>query len=186
MEPGFAELFFYGDAVEKEDRSSPKALSDRAWARSLLLRADHPRWRLHLEFLSVLFSVMHRRELISAIRIKMKSQDMQARIRSLKDVTSADFAHAAAVMGEKGNVQEALKSDKLKTQLKDLLRAMQLVQMNVPCTDGSRVRMQHHMRSLQVWSGFYALFVTLNPADVKHPLTVHYLGDPAYRRARME
>ena len=58
--------------------------------------------------------------------------------------------------------------------MKQLLRSMRLVQARVPCTDGSRHRMQSLMRSLQYWSGFPALFLTLNPADTHHPFTLHY------------
>ena len=33
------------------------------------------------------------------------------------------------------------------------------------------------MRSLQVWAGFPLVFFTLNPADVKHPFTLHLSVD---------
>ena len=66
--------------------------------------------------------------------------------------------------------------------MKDLLRHMQLVQMTVPCTDGHRTKMRHQMRSLQVWAGLPLAFFTLNPADVKHPLTLYYSLDSLWLR----
>ena len=65
-------------------------------------------------------------------------------------------------------------SDRVDSLMKDLLRSMQLVQMNVPCTDGCRAKIRYQMRSLQIWPVMPLIFFTLNPADVKHPFTLLY------------
>lgn len=57
---------------------------------------------------------------------------------------------------------------------KRVLRSLELVSANVPCTDGARKQMRQQIRSLQIWHGLPSLFLTLNPADTKHPFTLYY------------
>ena len=63
--------------------------------------------------------------------------------------------------------------------VKTLLRSMEMVSGAVPCTDASRRRMRQHLRSLQLWQGLPSVFLTLNPADTKHPFTCFFASSPA-------
>ena len=58
--------------------------------------------------------------------------------------------------------------------LKSILRTMRLVTRSVPCTDGYRDTMRYQVQALQMWLGAPALFVTVNPADTKHPFTLRF------------
>ena len=143
----------------------------------MLLRADREEygaWRLHLDFISVLFGTLHRRALLRSIRAKVRSSSFKSQIARLVELAAVDFAHVAAVIGDKGGMREALLSADVSAPMKGLLNTLHLVQMNVRCTDGARTKMRHQMKSLQVWAGFPVAFMTLNPADGKHPFTLRY------------
>ena len=63
--------------------------------------------------------------------------------------------------------------------MKDLLRCLQAVQGQVPCTDAARRMMRGELASLTTYFGYPLLFLTLNPADVLHPFTWrHALSTP--------
>ena len=62
---------------------------------------------------------------------------------------------------------------------KSILRSLQLVSGPVPCTDGARRLMRHELEALQLWLGLPVLFVTLNPADTKHPFVFYFGTDAA-------
>lgn len=64
--------------------------------------------------------------------------------------------------------------------MKSILRFLQAVQGQVPCTDAARRTMRHQLTSMTTYFGYPLLFVTLNPADVLHPFTWrHALDTPA-------
>ena len=70
----FPTLFPYGDSVDGLYRR--RKLPDWDWAKSMLTRVDRPRdhaWRLHKDFIAVLFSTMHRRHILRSVCLKVKS-----------------------------------------------------------------------------------------------------------------
>ena len=97
----FPVLFPYGDACDGLMRASP--VSDSLWARSLLERADrtdYDVWRLHLGFVAVCYSTMHRRHILRNVRAKIRSGGFQKGMAKLLKVTAVDFgAIAEAIWG---------------------------------------------------------------------------------------
>ena len=64
----FPTLFPYGDSVDGLYRR--RKLPDWDWAKYMLTREDRPRdqaWRLHKDFIAVLFSTMHRRHILRSV-----------------------------------------------------------------------------------------------------------------------
>ena len=55
--------------------------------------------------------------------------------------------------------------------MKAILRCLQAVQGQIPCTDAARRMMRGELTSLITYFGCPSLFVTFNPADVLHPFT---------------
>ena len=172
----FPVLFPYGDACDGIMRITP--LQDLHWVRSLLERADrvmHGVWRTHLDFVAVCYSTMHRRQMLRSIRARVRTPAFKKEVSTLLKTTSVNWGAVADIIGERGGLKEALLSERVDSDVKTLLRSMQLTQMKIPCTDGYRTNMRHQMRSLQIWAGLPLLFFTLNPADVKHPFTLFLL-----------
>ena len=65
-------------------------------------------------------------------------------------------------------------------RLRAVLQSMQLVARSIPCTNAFRENMRHELRALQLWHGLPSLFVTLNPADTKHPFTLRFASDSVW------
>ena len=51
---------------------------------------------------------------------------------------------------------------------------MRLVSRSIPCTDAYCDLLRHRLQSLQFYFGLPALFITLNPADTRHPFTLRF------------
>ena len=49
-----------------------------------------------------------------------------------------------------------------------------MVQRMVPYTDGHHVQFRYEITALRQYFGSPLVFLTMNPSDVKHPLTLHY------------
>ena len=79
----FIELFCYGDCKERDPRRREHgaALQDRAWAKTLLLRSDWMRWRLHMEFIACCFNIFLRRMQMRSIAIVVKKQWFKTRFQ---------------------------------------------------------------------------------------------------------
>ena len=70
-----------------------------------------------------------------------------------------------------GSIPDALRSHDIPTAMKAILRCLQAVQGQIPCTDAARRMMRGELTSLITYFGCPSLFVTFNPADVLHPFT---------------
>ena len=141
----FPTLFPYGDSVDGLHRR--RKLPDWDWAKYMLSRVDRPHsqaWRLHRDFIAVLFSTMHRRHILRSVRLKVKSAGFQSTVSMLCSLRNMDWDILADTVGEHGGVEEALKNPRVHTKMKQLLRSMRLVQARVPCTDTSRHRAESH------------------------------------------
>ena len=94
-------LFPYGEGIDGQPRQT--YLPDHDWASMLLRRRDRgfaTHWRADLDFISVLFSVLHRRRLLRAVRIRIRSPTFRQHIPSLCSLRSTDWAHVATTVGE--------------------------------------------------------------------------------------
>ena len=172
----FPHLFPYGDGCLNASR--PARLADRQWARLLLLRVDRSAtawpWRASHSFIATLFATLHRRQLLRAVRAKLRAPSFATTVHDLAQITSRDFAHAADVMRACGSVRDAQRSPFLAPAMRRLLSAMEIVSAAIPCTHAARTNMRHQLEALQISLGFPALFLTLNPADTHHPFTLRF------------
>ena len=94
-------LFPYGDGIDGQIR--PKHLSDYDWGMLLVQRQDRGRahhWRTDLDFVSVLYSVLHRRRLLRAVRVHLHSPTFHACLPALHTLQAVDWAHVASTVGE--------------------------------------------------------------------------------------
>ena len=116
----FPHLFPYGDNVAAGARL--RRFPDTLWARHLLLRRDRTaetlHWSLDLDFVATLFGVLHRRELLRAVQVKITSPGFAHHTQALESLRDIDFTAVAQVLAGAGGVQEALRSSpKLSTLL---------------------------------------------------------------------
>ena len=81
------------------------ALSDETWCRHLLLRGDRgddTAWCRSLPLVAVLFSTLHRRRLLRAIRVRLSSPSGSGTVRKLEALRSADFMQVYNLLGTEG------------------------------------------------------------------------------------
>ncbi|CAE8600470.1 unnamed protein product [Polarella glacialis] len=174
----FPRLFPYSTFADGMQRMA--WLRDDDWARATLLRADRKgfgAWCLHTDFIAVLFSVVHRRRLLRAIRARVRSPAWERSVAQFQNLSHTDFEAVYHAVGAKGGLQAALRSRDVSEAMKNMLRTLQLVQGTVPCTDGARTMMRNKMVSMHFWSGFPVAFFTLNPADTHHPFTLRFSNE---------
>ena len=97
----FPLLFPWGDGLDGSPRQT--FFSDHHWGKHLLLRRDRAKathWRTDLDFVAVLFSVLHRRRLLRAVRAKLRSPTFVQAIPTFCNLQAVDFSHVAATIGE--------------------------------------------------------------------------------------
>lgn len=97
----FPWLFPYGEGIDGQVR--PKHLSDYDWGRLLLQRQDRnssSHWRMDLDFVSVLYSILHRRRLLRAVRVHIHSPTFQSCLPALDTLQGVDWVRVAAAVGE--------------------------------------------------------------------------------------
>eukprot|EP00435_Cladocopium_sp_Y103_P047646 s1810_g14.t1 len=155
----FPVLFPFGEGIDGQPRL--RYFSDHAWGSMLLRRRDRPsgtHWRKDLDFVAVLFSVLHRRRLLRAVRVRVQAPTFREALPH-------------------GTIPEALSANDVPAEMKSILRFLQTVQGQVPCTDAARRTMRHRLTSMTTYFGYPLLFVTLNPADVLHPFTWRHALD---------
>ncbi|KAF9521929.1 hypothetical protein CPB83DRAFT_840864 [Crepidotus variabilis] len=124
-----------------------------------LLSIDDNRFERDPEFVFVFYNVLRKQAVSNSLRfaIPYKSRDLV--LRSLLDVDPEVLA-----------------------RLNDLCRinpAYQLLRMiarHVPGSDGYKVMLQNKIRAIIYQRGTPSLFVTLNPADVNHPILRLFAG----------
>ncbi|CAE8630379.1 unnamed protein product [Polarella glacialis] len=122
-------LFPYSTFVDGMQRMA--WLRDDDWARATLLRADRKgfgAWCLHTDFIAVLFSVVHRRRLLRAIRARVRSPAWERSVAQFQNLSHTDFEAVYHAVGAKGGLQAALRSRDVSEAMKNMLRTLQLVQ----------------------------------------------------------
>lgn len=107
----FPHLFPYGDGVDGGARL--RRFPNSLWARHLLLRSDRDKdnfpWSLDLDFLATVFGVLHRREVMRAVQVKINAKGFSCQIDALKSLQATDFAALARVMSANSGIKEALR-----------------------------------------------------------------------------
>ena len=86
----------------------------KAWSKHLLLRRDRlgseRPWAEDIHSLATLFSVLHRKDLLQAVRAKISAPGFARQAHDFGRVTTTDFDLLAHVLGETGTVRNALRA----------------------------------------------------------------------------
>eukprot|EP00435_Cladocopium_sp_Y103_P070783 s581_g36.t1 len=94
-------LFPFGDGLDGYSR--PMFLPDHDWGAHLLRRLDRPaatHWRRDLDFLAVLYSILHRRRLLRAVRLRVRAPAFQEATPHFCTLQATDFTAVASAIGE--------------------------------------------------------------------------------------
>ena len=185
----FVRLFPRGDCQETCPQRPTRLPSDR-WAKCLLTRADTGCWRSDVEFVASVFNVFLRRDQMSKVEAHVRHTTDGAaaamtleQTRKLATVTAEGLVSSAIATGDASSVRDALRKQGLDHVVRNALQKMQLVLRRVRGSSEERDAIRWKFRALRIWSGCSSLFFTLNPHDIRSPLTVLLVqGDAETRR----
>ena len=99
-----------------------------------------------------------------------------AEAAELEKITAASLVAYALASGDVNSIRKALWDKNLDKPIQRALRSMQIQQRNVRGSEGERDSILSHF-ALRLWSGCSSLFFTLNPHDIRSPLTVFLLQE---------
>ena len=154
-------------------RRESHPLSSWRWAKTLLTRADFPLWRQDVEFIASLYNVFLRRDQVGAVEMVMKTSAFSvAQQAEMSKLTAAGLVATALASGDVNSVRQVLKKKGLDKSIESAFRSMQIIQRNVRGSEAERDNLLPKFLALRLWSGCSSLFFTLNPHDIRSPVTI--------------
>ena len=170
----FVSLFPRGDCAER-CAARLQHLPPKQWVKSLLTRADSSMWRCDVEFVACVYNIFLRREQINAVEAYIRSPSMTAeQVADLQALTAEGLLAAALTSGEVGSVRKLLQGST--TNLEKPVRAaflhLRAIQRRVAGSESEKDNLLPMFTSLRLWSGCSSLFITLNPHDIRSPMTL--------------
>ena len=194
----FSDLFYRGDCWERhpshgplpsrKDKGRPLDVS-RRWIRTLFQRADFDGWATCKEFAAVAANIFLRRDQLAAIQSWTRADGGAVRLQqTLAELSAEDFVRA--MEANSGTDFPTLQAAAARTcrqsgPLHRLFNEMQLVLRQVDGSEAQRCGGVHRMRALRTWLGSSVLFLTVNPADSRSPLTLAYTNSKTGRNVNL-
>jgi len=173
-------LYDCGELEPQRKAHGNAALQGSRWSKCLLKRWRGSRWRLDLEFMAVCFNVFLRRSQMTSLAITYRKPWFTSWTDKINSVKASDVRALAQIAEEHQSIKSIMRSDDVAESVKFLLHKMQLVQRYVPYTDAFRQSMRNRFTAMRIWGGSSTIFWTINPADVKHEMTLTFsCGDVA-------
>ena len=171
----FVRLFPRGDCLENnEQRTVP--LPKWRWAKCLLTRLDFPAWSQDVEFVASLYNIQLRRDQMNAIEAHLRSPAMSEEdLKGIQELTSAGLIACALSSGEVNSVRQLLKKRGLAAPIEKAFRNIQISQRTVRGSEEEKDNLLPKFMALRIWSGCSSIFFTLNPHDIRSPLTLTLL-----------
>ena len=162
----------------------PTFLSDFRWAKCLLTRADFPLWSKDVEFVASVYNVFLRRSQIRAVQLSWRKNPLtEADAISLQDVTAVDLMSEALASGDVNSVKQVLRKKNLHLKLRKAFQRLQMCQRMVRGSEASRDDLIPKFMAMRVWNGCSSLFFTLNPHDIRSPISLMLLqGSEVFQR----
>ena len=146
------------------------------WAKCLLTRADFNLWRLDVEFVASVYNIQLRREQVQAVEAVVNSFHFSEGERNaLQSLTASGLVAAALASGEVNSVREALRQKNLDKTVREALIKVQISQRTVRGSEAERDNLMPKFMAMRLWCGCASLFFTLNPHDVRSPITLTLL-----------
>ena len=171
----FLRLFPRGDCLERcMQRDTAAFLPSWRWAKTLLTRADNVLWRSDVEFVASLYNIFLRRDQIQAVEVTLSSLD-EVDKEQINSVTAEGILQYALHCGDVNDIKSLLKRKSLDGPLRKTFMKMQVAQSNVRGSEGERDSIIPKFFGMRLWCGCSSLFFTLNPHDIRSPITLSLL-----------
>ena len=170
----FVDLFPYCDCVERMPGRRPVSIPDFRWAKMLLTRADFCGWRMSCEFVACLYNLLLRRSQLRAVHLLVvKGSGLTPEAQNaLQRLEASDLMKEALASGECNSVRELLRRKNLDGCLRTAVQTMKMIQRHVRGSEGEKDTLHLKFLAMRLWHGCSSLFFTLNPHDIRSPLTL--------------
>ena len=169
----FVRLFPRGDCAERCPARRTRLFSTQ-WARCLLSRVDARFFQGDVEFVAALYNVFLRRDQVQAVEAHYRTLT-DADQEVLRNLGAEELVSVAMASGDVNSIREALRKKNLGTKVEHVLKRMQLIQRNVRGSESERDMIMPKFFAMRLWNGCSSLFFTLNPHDIKSPVTIMLL-----------
>ena len=140
----------------------------------------------HVEFIASVYNIHLRREQINGVEACVaKESTFSAReCEALQTLSAADLVANAMASGDVDSVKGVLRKKGLDTNIAIAFQKMQIAQRNVRGSEAEKDSLMSKFFGLRVWSGCSSLFFTLNPHDIRSPISVMLLqGDVKFEKS---
>jgi len=94
---------------------------------------------------------------------------------NIASLTATNLVAHALASGEVDSVRQLLRQKGLEKPLETAFQKMQIIQRSVRGSEAEKDNLLPRFFALRLWSGCSSLFFTLNPHDIKSPLTISLL-----------
>ena len=178
----FVRLFPRGDCAEKCSERLTN-LPPWRWAKCLLTRADADHWRTDVEFIASLYNIFLRRDQVNAVELYYKHQFQEdsfyalskGNLEDISKLTADGLVAHALSSGDVNSVKELLREKKLEKPIEKTFQQMQVIQRRVRGSEAEKDNLIPKFIAMRIHSGCSSLFFTLNPHDIRSPLTLSLL-----------
>ena len=128
---------------------------------------------MSFELVACLYNVLLRCSQMRAVQLTMKMHLFSsADSVALQQTTANDLVAHALASGDCDSVKQLLRKSNLDAKVRKTFHYMQLAQRKVRGSEAQRDSIHYKFRALRIWQGCSSLFFTLNPHDIRSPLTL--------------
>ena len=115
---------------------------------------------------------------MAAVEASVRNNKLTASAMSeVQKITATSLVAQAMSSGDANSIRDLLKKKGLQAPIENALRSMQIIQRNVRGSESEKDSLMPKFTALRIWSGCSSLFFTLNPHDIRSPITVLLLQD---------
>ena len=189
--PGlYPTLFPYGQGGF-EDATRPIKVPMKDHVR-YLLNYDDKRFEKHHSFLFIVFNMMQRREACLQARLLTSKPFFTEDAKTIETITS-DEIESALTQATQGTYAPHFNS-----RINTVMKNIKCISGNVMGSAQKRSSLRSLIHALIFNQGLFSIFLTINPADIHHPLAMYFAGidfdldkvlpenlPPIYERAEM-
>ena len=133
---------------------------------------SQPRWKSNLTFLSAIYDVWRRMEIVRRASFHVCRKQFQTDVHTVCQSKAADIVLAFQELGPKAGFRELLRSETVADPLKAAVRNLLIFSSDVVGSDGSRQQLRHQQFGNMLRFGGISAFLTPNIADTRNPLVV--------------
>lgn len=138
-----------------------------------LLRLEDRRFQEHPSFMFVAFNILQRRQALRQTRFKVNAPRFQKVAERIATVSMEAIQAVTDRIYHGGSASASNEDERVVLQLMNEVR---MVTRQVSGSAAARTAMRNEIRGLMLTCGMPSYFVTINPADVHHPLVKFLAG----------